>query len=144
MKVSQNERNISAIQREELLEKAGIRYRYRKLDFAQGVFSRVELLRTQESTDNTQDPFHIVCRDENMSVQAIELSIGDIAQGVNYSTDRLEALNGPMLCRIHILHHCTGIHELSGCPLNQILNIFLRWPRGRYAGAKWMGLPDLL
>jgi hypothetical protein len=57
VKVSQSERNISAIQREELFEKAGIRNRYQKLDFAQGIFSRVELLRTQESTENMQDPY---------------------------------------------------------------------------------------
>ena len=87
--------NVSAIQREEFLEKAGIIYRYQKLDFAQGVFSRVELLRTQESTENMQDPFKFVCRGQNMSVQAVELSKRNIAQGVKYPKDGLEALHGP-------------------------------------------------
>jgi hypothetical protein len=71
------------------------------LEFTQGIFSRVE----------------------NMSVQAIELSKGDIAQGVDY----------PMLCRVHILHHCSRINKLSGCSLHEILNSFF------FGMAKWRG-----
>jgi len=45
-----------------------------------------------------------------MSVQTIELRKGDITQGVNYPKDGLEALHGPMLRRVHILHQ-----RGSGC-----------------------------
>ena len=79
-----------------------------------------------------------------MSVRAIELSKGDIAQGVNYPKDGLEALHGPMLCKVHILHHCSRINELSGCPLHEILNSFLVWPSGEDVSVRWIGLLDLL
>jgi len=58
------------------LEKAGIRYRYRKLDFAQGIFLRVEHKRAPRIRKTR------LRRGEDISVQAIELSAGDIALGV--------------------------------------------------------------
>ena len=135
---------MTSIRHARMLEsgKAGICYRYWKLEFTtQGISSRVELLQTQKSAKNTQDPFEIVCRCENMAVQAIELSKGDITQGVHYPKDSLEVLHMPMLCRVHIFHHSD---KLSRCPLHESLDGLLRWPCRGDVGAKWMGLPDLL
>ena len=108
----------------------GIRNRYWKFEFTKGVFRRIELLGTQENDESTQDRFGIVHRHKDMSVQAIELRKGDIAQRVNYDKDGLEALHGPMLCQVHMLHHrrCRCEDELSGCPLHESLNSVLGWP----------------
>jgi hypothetical protein len=43
-----------------------------------------------------------------------------------------------------MLHHRRREDELSGCPLDEILNSVLGWPIGGYVGAKWMKLLDLL
>ena len=94
MKVSQNKRNVSLIQQKELFKKSGTHNRYWKLEFTQGIFPRVELLGTQQSTKNMQNSFGIACRRENMAIQAIELSKGDITQGLHQE-------NGRYLCRLH-------------------------------------------